>query len=80
MVMANIRTCRYCGVPSSSKRRICLACFNKHNSNGIAASRRQQRRPCLPTRARPGSAEKLEVLCQRAATGQELFHPQDARM
>lgn len=30
-----------------------------------------------PTRAEPGSAEKLAVLAARAAAGEQLFHPDD---
>lgn len=30
-----------------------------------------------PTTARPGTAEKLAVLCLRAALGHHLFHPLD---
>jgi hypothetical protein len=35
--------------------------------------------PCEPTDALPGTPEKFEVLCRRAAAGQALFHPLDAR-
>ena len=32
-----------------------------------------------PTAALPGTVEKFMVLCARAAAGQQLFHPLDAR-
>lgn len=32
-----------------------------------------------PTRAEPGTLEKLEVLIRRYAEGLELFHPRDNR-
>lgn len=30
-----------------------------------------------PTRARPGSLEKIEILRERLEKGEELWHPQD---
>lgn len=33
----------------------------------------------VPTMARPGSPEKLEVLAQRALNREELWHPLDAK-
>jgi hypothetical protein len=32
-----------------------------------------------PTSARPGTAEKVDVMCERAVHRLSLFHPQDAR-
>lgn len=34
----------------------------------------------IPTAARPGSLEKLLVLCYRASRGLALFHPQDEKI
>jgi hypothetical protein len=34
--------------------------------------------PAQPTNAKPGSYDKILVLQERAAKGQQLFHPQDA--
>ncbi len=36
--------------------------------------------PCFPTHALPGSAEKMEVLAERARLKQALWHPDDARV
>jgi hypothetical protein len=36
-------------------------------------------KPCVPTRAQPNTPEKLTVLAERAARGEALFHPADAR-
>ena len=37
-----------------------------------------KRRPAAsPTDAMPGSPEKIRVLTQRVANGEELFHPDD---
>jgi hypothetical protein len=38
----------------------------------------RKRLPCEPTDATPGSPEKIRVLMDRAARGQELFHERDA--
>jgi hypothetical protein len=32
-----------------------------------------------PTGAKPGSLEKIQVMCQRLANGEELHHPNDER-
>lgn len=32
---------------------------------------------CQPTAAPPGSKEKIEVMCQRLARGEDLHHPND---
>jgi len=32
---------------------------------------------CQPTAAAPGSSEKIKVMCERLANGQELHHPND---
>jgi hypothetical protein len=33
-----------------------------------------------PTAARPGTAEKVDILTERAAAGENLFHPEDGRI
>jgi hypothetical protein len=33
-----------------------------------------------PTHAKPGTSAKLEVMTERAARGETLFHPRDAMM
>lgn len=35
--------------------------------------------PGKPTRAGPGTPEKVLVMCQRAGVGEELFHPRDGQ-
>ena len=32
---------------------------------------------CLPTAAAPGSSEKIKVMCERLARGEDLHHPND---
>lgn len=36
--------------------------------------------PATPTAALPGTAEKIEVMRERASRGEQLHHPQDARL
>ncbi|MCS7166236.1 MAG: hypothetical protein RMI91_01820 [Gemmatales bacterium] len=38
------------------------------------------RLPAVPTAALPGTPGKIEVMAQRAARGESLFHPQDATL
>ena len=33
---------------------------------------------CIPTGAPPGSLEKIQVMCERLAKGQDMHHPNDA--
>jgi len=33
----------------------------------------------IPTGAPPGSLEKIQVMCERLARGEELHHPNDAK-
>ena len=34
---------------------------------------------CQPTGAFPGSLEKIQVMCERLAKGQDMHHPDDAK-
>jgi hypothetical protein len=43
----------------------------------MARGWRKKTNPNQPTRALPGSHEKLEILAQRAQHGESLFHAQD---
>jgi hypothetical protein len=36
--------------------------------------------PAMPTQARPGSADKIEVLRARVERGESLHHPEDERV
>ena len=36
--------------------------------------------PTQATAARPGSEEKIEIMRQRQAAGQQIFHPKDERI
>ncbi len=79
--------CRHCDRNQVSRPRgLCWSCFY---SPGVreryppAGSNRgpgigRKRLPCEPTYAPPGSPEKIRVLMDRAARGQELFHMEDA--
>ena len=50
----------------------------KYLQRGSGAGNRKVKPAPFPTNALPGSLEKILVLTQRAALGQELWHPDDA--
>ena len=84
--------CRHCGLnPAGRPRGLCWGCYyrpgvrdlygplSKFGRRGIGAGKlAPRRRPPYPTTARPGSAEKVRVLEERAAAGHLLWHPLDA--
>lgn len=71
-------------------RKLCWICYyapgvrelypstSKFGRRGPGNFHRKVCLPHFPTRALPGSPEKIAILEQRAQLGQELFHPQDA--
>ena len=80
--------CRHCGLRNINRPRgLCWPCFkiprirDLYPSTSIYARRGQANRrgPApYPTRAAPGSPEKLLVMEKRAAKGYDLHHPHDA--
>ena len=81
--------CRHCDRnPVSRSRGLCWSCFYRPGVREryppvVAKSghgRGRKRLPCDPTDASPGSPEKIRVLMDRAARGQELFHAEDAEV
>lgn len=84
--------CRHCGKEKVNRPR-CLGwkCFyspgvrdlypptSKFARKGVADGWFLGRPLPEPTDAVPGTPEKLAVLERRAAAGQQLFHPHDAR-
>ena len=83
--------CRACEErPAHKPRRLCYRCWREpgildrfpplaRSVRGLGFGPGSGRLPAEPTQALPGSDEKIEVLAQRAARGEALFHPQDAR-
>ncbi|HZU34440.1 MAG TPA: hypothetical protein VFA18_00955 [Gemmataceae bacterium] len=84
--------CRHCGKGESSRPRgLCWTCYytpglrelypstSKFARRGIECRGRPELPPA-PTRARPGSPEKVAILEQRARLHQALWHPEDAPM
>lgn len=84
--------CRHCGTRLITRtRRLCRACFdtpevrdlyppmgtNASGRRGVGLENRSKHPLPAPTDALPGSAAKVEVLAQRAARGEQLFHPLD---
>lgn len=84
--------CRNCnGARVSRPRGLCWRCFHlpdvresfepvsEAGRRGIGNGHAGYKMPGLPTTAVPGSAEKFEVLKQRAEARQCLWHPADAQ-
>jgi hypothetical protein len=85
--------CRHCGRrPVNRPRGLCWTCYytpglrqqypstSKFARHGVDDFNGQVALPPEPTRALPGSPEKVNVLAQRARHRQALWHPQDAPM
>jgi hypothetical protein len=84
-------SCRHCHFgPVSRPRGLCWHCYyspgvrdrypstSRYGNRGIGNFNGQTPLPSTATDAPPGSAEKVEVLMQRAAHRQSLWHPDDA--
>lgn len=87
--------CRNCGETRRFKSRgLCGTCYDilevraafpahagPNKGHGYEGLRKRpgRRLPARPTKALPGTAEKVEVMRLRAAKGEQLFHPKDAR-
>jgi hypothetical protein len=82
--------CKHChSSPVTRSRGLCWRCVHTPRirdlyeplppANRSGRSHRLSR-PCIPTAAMPGSAEKIQVLTQRATRGEELFHALDASL
>jgi hypothetical protein len=83
--------CRHCRRAAISRpRQLCWSCYYAPGVRDLYPSTSKFGRrgpgnfcgkaplPPFPTRALPGSAEKITLLIQRAQQRQELFHPDDA--
>lgn len=86
-------TCRHCGRSRVNRPRgLCWSCYytpglrerypstSKFAKRGVGNGNGLAPLPSIPTRARPGSPEKVAVLEERARRRQALWHPLDARM
>jgi hypothetical protein len=84
-------SCRHCGhTPASRPRGLCWNCYytpkirdqytsmSIYGRRGVEDSYGRFLLPPAPTRALPGTAEKVAVLMARAMMRQALWHPQDA--
>lgn len=85
--------CRHCGrVPPSRPRGLCWSCYyspgvrekypstSKFARRGVGNFNGAPEQLPEPTRAAPGSPEKVAVLERRALLRQCLWHPEDAPM
>lgn len=70
------------------RRNLCRMCYRKVEVRALYPISSMQRfgvgigcfpgKAPQPTRALPGSPDKVEVLCKRVEAGEYLFHPEDA--
>jgi hypothetical protein len=83
--------CRHCAqAPVSRPRGLCWTCYYlpgvrdqypvKYVAPRFGDGYGQFPLPPAPTRARPGSSEKVQVLHRRAFLRCQLWHPLDARL
>ena len=85
--------CRHCQkVRSNRPRGLCWSCYytpgvreqypstSKYARRGVSDFNGQAHVAAKPTQAPPGSAEKVEVLAERARLGLSLWHPRDAHL
>jgi hypothetical protein len=83
--------CRHCGCKAANRPRgLCWTCYyrpgirecypptSKYARRGVTDFNGPAALALRPTRALPGSAEKVAVLERRARFGQSLWHPHDA--
>jgi hypothetical protein len=83
--------CRHCGrTPANRPRGLCWTCYytpgvrqqypstSKFARRGIHDFNGRVELPRTPTRAMPGTEEKIAVLEERARLGLCLWHPKDA--
>lgn len=86
-----MRLCRHCNrCVVSRPRGLCWHCYyspgvretypsvSKFGRRGPGNFNGKTPLPSFPTKALPGSPEKVEVLCQRVLQRQSLWHPDDA--
>ncbi|MCS6852739.1 MAG: hypothetical protein NZ700_16400, partial [Gemmataceae bacterium] len=85
--------CRHCGKGRATRPRgLCWTCYYKpairekypstsrFARRGLGTGNGPVGRPPMPTRALPGTPEKIEVLTERARRRQELWHKDDATL
>lgn len=85
--------CRHCKKNRPNRPRgLCWSCYytpgvrdqypstSKFAHRGVEDFNGDARLPPVPTRARPGSLEKVEILVARARLKQSLWHPKDATL
>lgn len=83
--------CRHCNHAKVNRPRgLCWGCYYKPGVRDLYPSTSKYARrgvgnfcgtaptPTMATSARPGSAEKIAILAERARLKQSLWHPEDA--
>lgn len=83
------KACVHCGRSKVNRPRgMCWTCYysparnlygpvSKYGRRGIGHGYKSFKLPVLPTKAEPGTPEKLAVLAARARAGESLWHPDD---
>lgn len=51
--------------------------LDRARCRGVDLQGKRRTVPASPTLAKPGSAEKIRILAERASKGEELWHPKD---
>jgi hypothetical protein len=83
-----VSPCRHCSQLGAAPRHLCYRCYHNNrirnqypverNTNNTFPGSKTPRKEGQPTRALPGSAEKVAILEERVLRGEALWHPQDA--
>ena len=82
------RPCRACQVKLANKpRQLCCTCYSQPLIRDQYEPRRTVKTghipdrhwplPTKPTSSRPGTEARIRVYAERAANGQQLYHPED---
>lgn len=88
-----VQGCRHCGTGKINRPRgLCWNCYyapgvreqypstSKYARHGIETNDEMRKPASAPTSHPPGTKEKMAVMSERWANGEELYHPQDADM
>lgn len=91
MVSVSLNVCRHCATRKINRPGgMCWPCYytpsvrakyqptRPNGRRGVGNLTGRRPLPAAATRAAPGTQEKLDVMAERAARGERLWHPGDA--